>query len=197
MAKHAKICGPSSAHRWMTCPGSERLSQGMPDSSSKYAEEGSLAHKLGEACLLSGLDPLDYVGLELADETAAIAEEMAAAVKVYTDYVKDLSGGDCEPGNGVWKLFGHNLSAVELPIDLGWLIPGGKGTTDFVLYRLDTGDLHVVDYKHGAGVAVDPEWNPQLLLYAAGVVHDLRERGHTGFSGKVFLHIVQPRAGRR
>lgn len=65
MAKHAKICGPSGAHRWMVCPGSERLSQGMPDGSSKYAIEGTAAHALAEQCLLSGLDPLDFVGQDI------------------------------------------------------------------------------------------------------------------------------------
>lgn len=62
---HAKKCGPSAAHRWMVCPGSERLSEGMPDTPSKYALEGTAMHALAEMCLLSGLSPMDFVGQEL------------------------------------------------------------------------------------------------------------------------------------
>ena len=35
------ILGASSSHRWLACPGSIRLSAGMPGTSSVYADEGT------------------------------------------------------------------------------------------------------------------------------------------------------------
>ena len=49
------------------------------------------------------------------------------------------------------------------------------------------GVLKVFDYKHGAGVPVEVESNPQLLYYALGAVKD------SGYD-MVELVIVQPRA---
>lgn len=42
------LFGPSSAHRWLECPGSVLLEQGMPDTASESAAEGTLAHELAE-----------------------------------------------------------------------------------------------------------------------------------------------------
>ncbi len=38
------VLAPSSAHRWMHCPGSVNLERLFPNQSSAYAEEGTLAH---------------------------------------------------------------------------------------------------------------------------------------------------------
>jgi len=43
MAAHAKLA-PSAAHRWLNCPGSIRLTADIPETTSKYAEEGIAAH---------------------------------------------------------------------------------------------------------------------------------------------------------
>ncbi len=50
MVAHA-LLSPSSAERWMQCPGSVALSYGAPDSSSEYADEGTAAHELAAMCL--------------------------------------------------------------------------------------------------------------------------------------------------
>ncbi len=59
--------------------------------------------------------------------------------------------------------------------------------------RLDVGITagsyaEIIDYKHGAGIAVDASENPQLRYYAAGFVYDMHEVKHIG------MWIVQPRA---
>ena len=38
------LLSPSSAYRWMQCPGSVSLCRLFPDESSEYAKEGTLAH---------------------------------------------------------------------------------------------------------------------------------------------------------
>ena len=50
MAQHS-VLSPSGAHRWMRCPGSIAAESGMPDTSSKYAAEGTAAHELASKCL--------------------------------------------------------------------------------------------------------------------------------------------------
>ena len=47
MAEHA-LLSASAAHRWLNCPPSVMLTKDMPDSTSEYAEEGTLAHSLCE-----------------------------------------------------------------------------------------------------------------------------------------------------
>ena len=54
MSEHAKL-SPSSAHRWLQCPGSVALEATCPDDSSDFADEGTAAHELAE--------PLDDVRL--------------------------------------------------------------------------------------------------------------------------------------
>ena len=56
---HAKL-SPSSADRWMVCPGSTVLEAGKPDSSSDFADEGTAAHFLAATCLEKGTNAKDY-----------------------------------------------------------------------------------------------------------------------------------------
>ena len=49
------ILSASGASRWMACPPSARLEQQFPQSTSTYAEEGTLAHELGEITLRKNL----------------------------------------------------------------------------------------------------------------------------------------------
>jgi hypothetical protein len=51
----------SGAKRWMNCPGSIALEHGRPSSSSEAAKQGTAAHALGEACLLSNTDAYDWM----------------------------------------------------------------------------------------------------------------------------------------
>lgn len=134
---HAKL-SPSAAERWMTCPGSVKLSEGVENKSSAYADEGTLAHSIAE--------------LILRGQAHSATPEMVANVKVYTDYVYDLchSWGDAE-----WFL----EKQVKVSNDL-W------GTADAIVWRPEGHHLHVVDLKYGAGVAVEVGGNLQLKIYA-------------------------------
>jgi Protein of unknown function (DUF2800) len=76
---HAKL-SPSASERWFTCPGSVVLSDGMPNKSSAFADEGTEAHALAEA-LLTGA-PLD----------PHAPADMEANVFVYIDHVRSLGG---------------------------------------------------------------------------------------------------------
>jgi hypothetical protein len=179
MAKKAhSSLGASSAHRWLSCPGSIRLSKGMPSISSEYAKEGTAAHELGETCIRSGTDAIAHLGAQITVQGTIfeVTEEMAAAVQVYLDTVRaDLA----VVGQGA-KL------SLEHKFHLDWLYPGLYGTNDAMIDQ-PFGLLRVYDYKHGAGVAVDAEDNAQMMYYALGGAKD-------NASEEVELVIVQPRA---
>ena len=133
---HAKL-SPSAAERWTICPGSIRMSDGMPSKSSKFADEGTLAHSVAEAMLNGGV-------FEASDE-------MIRLVRVYVDHVDALADhpyAEC-----------HIEAQVKVTDNL-W------GTADAIVWRPDTATLHVVDLKYGAGVGVEVRGNLQLQIYA-------------------------------
>src|SRR5574343_1107723 len=52
----------SGAEGWLNCAGKRAMEQGIPDSYSPYADEGSAAHFLGAECLAFGQNPIDFMG---------------------------------------------------------------------------------------------------------------------------------------
>lgn len=183
-AAHSAI-GASSAKRWMNCAGSVALCADLPNEESEFAKEGSAAHAWAEYCLENGVvDCSDYVGAECpSPETAEwtkrgfpLTQEMADAVNVYLEHVWSVLQPEDE-------------LHVERRVVLEHIAPGMFGTSDCGILK-PKGVLHVIDYKHGAGVAVDVENNEQAKYYAVGMLHMFREHNvHT-----VVTTIVQPRA---
>lgn len=191
MAKHAEL-SPSSAERWMGCPGSVPMSRGIKDEGSGYADEGTCAHFLAAFCLTNKRDPIKYVNTpitilkdrETGETTEAFAAnagesetreevyrltpdlEFVQYVQDYVDYVRSVA----QATNG--------LIHVEQRMSLEHLTgeSGAEGTSDTVIVTDD--ELIIVDLKFGRGVTVSATHNPQLLMYASaanarfGLVHD-------------------------
>lgn len=159
------LLSPSSAHRWMVCPGSAALCRNIPPEESEYAAEGTAAHALAES-ILRGTDytlPQEYD-----------TPEMRAHVQTYVDFVRIIGG----------------VLEVETRIDLyPELGEECYGTADAVAWADD--GLYIVDLKYGMGF-VDAVRNPQLALYAAGF---LRLYSQMDTIEKLHLCIVQPRIG--
>jgi len=137
MSDHAKL-GPSSADRWMQCPGSVVLSEGMPQRTSEFAAEGTAAHELAEKLLNGGKRGDDM--------------EMADHVVTYVDHVLYLAGTDA-------KNTLHIEVRVKVSDDI-W------GTADAIVWNPETRVLYVRDLKYGAGVPVEVKGNTQLKIYA-------------------------------
>ena len=177
MTAHSHI-GASSSHRWMACPGSVNLSQGMARASSAFAMEGTAAHRLAEMCLRDGLPAEDFNGVNIIVEGHGfqVDEGMVDAVQVYLDAI----AADRRPGD---------VMVIEERFDLGLFHQGLFGTNDCSLYRPDTGELILYDYKHGRGVAVEAVGNPQLLYYGLGAATSVPGRRLT----TIDLVVVQPR----
>lgn len=173
---HSKL-GASGAYRWMKCPGSIRLAEGIADTATFYAAEGTIAHGLGEEALLGGEVRKALGATRMAGEHAIeVTDEMLDAVQVYVDEVEKLrkNGG---------------TERVEARFDLGSLYEGMFGTCDYMHFDWDTRTLTVLDFKYGAGVAVEVNMNPQLLYYALGAMISLSQTAKV-----VRIGVVQPRA---
>jgi len=174
---HSKI-GPSAAKRWMNCPGSVKLSEGLASESSFYAAEGTVAHMLAEEDLLKEQYAGTRIGQvhEIDGHVVEVTDEMVAAVDVYLSAVAEVVD---EPGAQYF---------VEHRFALSRLHHALFGTSDLGIWLPQSRELQVWDYKHGRGVGVDVEANPQLMIYALGVLLEKNLPAQT-----VKLTICQPR----
>lgn len=200
---HSSI-GASTCERWWNCPGSVALvAQCPPQKPSVYADEGTVAHLVGEWGLRTGRDAAEFVGSkavqirtkegELRYEFEAdaklvkgasytgqeieVTDEMAEAVQMYLDTVRfDMQTYD----------MGIEDIQIEHKFHLTHIDDEAYGTNDCNIgVFLDK--VIVYDYKHGQGVAVDAEENKQLMYYALGAAA-------LGDYDTIEVVIVQPRA---
>ena len=170
--QHSSI-SPSNFERRLLCPGSLTAEKDLPETISKYAEEGKMLHERVVQCM-----NFDNWSRGLTD---AQKEAVSDAVIYFTNL----------------KLDKEIIKEIhEKTFDLSFIYAEMKGTTDSVIITADDNghyDLHVIDYKFGKGVAVNAYQNYQLLLYYLGVISDskifsiLENKKYN-----VHLHIVQP-----
>ena len=179
------LLSASSAHRWMACPPSARLSEQFADQPTVYAEEGTFLHELCEMKLHLYLGDVPPGTLDMqfrdhrdsdfySDEAESVTDEY---VQFCIETIEAVRASCPDP-----------LILVEHRLDYSEFVPDGFGTGDMLI----VGDnmLEIIDFKGGRGVRVDAYRNPQLMLYAlAGLqefdpLYDI----HT-----VRMSIVQPR----
>lgn len=150
--------GASKAELWLNCPGSATANSQYEREESSYAAEGTAAHEVAqtilESCLLRGFDVDGYEGADLNGKPE-VTLEMLECAQGYCEYIQELM----PPGGTV---------LVEQRLDHSTWVPGGFGTADCIVIAPDV--ITIVDYKYGKGVAVSAEDNPQMKLYALGVI---------------------------
>jgi len=189
-----------------------------------YADEGTAAHRIFERCMRNAKLASDkFVGkvidtscerthapfapssskrwlsctasvkhLELAGMNAGVTQqgskitvtnEMAEAVQVAVDYARQFIDKDC-------KVYVEHEVYISATKD--------KGHVDLGIYDKKTQWLHVFDYKHGAGILVGAKRNTQMMMYALGLLAEVRNESNyiDGVLG-ITLHIMQPRCERR
>jgi len=179
MTLHAKLSA-SGAHRWMNCPGSVAAEANLPDRSSVYADEGTLAHAICEYALVNDTTAFD-ASIAIAAEMitkmphlkGCVTKDFIDACQMYIDYVRAQSGSE---------------RMYEVRVDFSQWVPEGFGTSDVVI--LDGNTVRIIDLKFGKGVKVDAQDNPQALLYALGTFNDF---GWLAAIEHIEMHIVQPR----
>lgn len=179
--QHA-LLSASSAHRWLHCTGSPLLEKEFPDTTSVYAQEGTLAHELCELKLKKYTTVMPKGTYTRAHNKIMKSElwqnEMEGTSEAYLEYVKEIMLA-CEIAPAV---------LIEKRVDFSRYVPEGFGTADCLMLAGDT--LHVIDYKHGKGVVVDAAHNPQMMLYALGAMDELSLLYRFK---SVHMVIVQPR----
>ena len=152
------ILSASSSHRWLNCPPSARLCETYEDKGSDYAAEGTDAHSLCEYKLRIAL------GMEATDPTEHLTwynEEMLDCANGYASYILELV-------EAAKETCADPVVLIEQRVDFSRWVEQGFGTSDAII--ISDGTLHVVDYKHGLGVLVEADNNPQMMCYALGAL---------------------------
>ena len=172
MADHAKL-SPSASSRWLVCTASVKECEGREQTTSKYAEEGTLAHSLLEKQLNPDAPDVPQTGVTV---------DMLNAVKVATDWVEDIL-----------KRYPDAIVLTETQVDASALLMGPVwGTADILIWAPGIKTLFVADYKHGKGIPVEVKHNTQLQIYAIGAIASMEWM----FEGveTVMSVVIQPRA---
>lgn len=155
MKAHAWV-GPSSIARVLACPPSARFSEQFPDTASDYAAEGTEAHELCEYLVRKAL------GEKVRKPKGKFhCEEMQECAEGYAAFVMEMyeTAKQTTP---------DAVLLLEQRVDVSEYIPECFGTADCIL--IADGTMTICDYKHGMGVRVDAEENPQLKTYALGAL---------------------------
>ena len=180
------VLGASSAHRWLVCTPSARLSEKFDHrfgrKESVYAQEGTRAHALGELKIRKAIYEVDgmttaklsrmdknlrasYQGINknrykaLREELGEIPEDVEKATDSYCDVVieKLLQARSSDPSTVI---------LLEQRLDYSKWVPSGFGTGDCII--VSDSLLEIIDYKNGVGIPVSAVDNPQLRLYGLG-----------------------------
>lgn len=157
MAKHAFLSA-SASHRWINCPPSAKLCEGIKDESSHYAQEGTDCHELCAYLVEMAL------GRDVEDPTENLtyySGEMQNCAEEYRDYV-------LEQFERSKKFCSDPMVFIEQRLDFSRWVENGFGTGDCVIIADEV--LHIIDYKHGLGVLVESEGNSQMMCYALGAL---------------------------
>ena len=152
------ILSASSSDRWLHCPPSARLCESYDDKGSNYAAEGTDAHALCEFRLRQAL------GMEAPDPTENLKwfnEEMSDCATGYAAYV-------LEQVEAAKQTCTDPIVLIEQRVDFSRWVESGFGTADCII--IADGTLQIIDYKHGLGVLVSAEENPQMQCYALGAL---------------------------
>lgn len=179
------ILSASGASRWMACPPSARLEQGFENKTSEYAEEGTLAHELGELGLRKALGEISTrkynSEIKKIEAHELYSADMPDYVEIYTDTcMEKVSEAKAKTPDAVFK--------VEQRLDFSEWVPEGFGTGDFVI--IADGTMEICDLKYGKGVPVSANNNKQMMLYALGAI---QEFSFLYDIEKVRMTIIQPR----
>lgn len=156
----------SNADRYINCAASVVAAQDEPvGPSGTHADRGTVAHKVGELCIMLGGNAKDHIGTKpCADEGIDImfTNEMVEAVQDYIDYVRGLALDHVE---------------CELKVTMPWVPNAHKkkttGFIDTIGYDDDFKILYIIDYKNG--VMPVPADSLQFPTYAIPALQQYKD----------------------
>ena len=134
--KHA-LLSASSASRWLVCTAAPRFEEGLPESTSEYAEEGRLAHAIGELKVTKKCTPMSTrtynTRLNKLKKDPLYTPEMDKTTDLYLEHITEqVMAYDTAP-----------TVAVEVQVDFSDYVPEGFGTCDCCIIGGDL--LSIVD----------------------------------------------------
>jgi hypothetical protein len=158
-----------------------------PEKESSYAREGTIAHSLAELKASREFGLINDAHFRerrrrwRAEERAVLDKEgveddMEMHTDAYVALLRDRFG-----------LYPNSSIVLEQRMDTG--VPSCWGTGDAVI--ASPSHVEVVDFKYGAGVAVQAKGNPQLRLYALGAMDTFGDI--LGETKTVRITVHQPR----
>lgn len=162
MTAHAELRPPSSASRWLSCPGSVEVLRTYDNLPSEASIRGDVAHKLLEESLAWGVVP-DHPDVDIMYGVMMAIEHIN---KLEDHYKKNAIP---------YKIYAEQT--LEIPET------GEIGTTDIIIVTAD--EIEIIDYKNGY-VPVTIFMNAQLLLYLLGAIAKYGERK------RYKLTVIQP-----
>src|SRR5882672_1974466 len=175
--------GASKAHRWARCSASVWATAWVPDIQTQAALDGTIAHERGAQMILG------VIGDEPVLNITQVEPDWIEPLEAYRDYVL----GFYDPAT--------DFIYVEHTVPIAHItgIEDDTGSSDVVIVKPT--ELHVFDLKFGVGDLVASEdakedymrRNPQLTMYADGVLRDFDWMLPSDEKFPVILHIFQPR----
>jgi hypothetical protein len=174
---HATLSA-SGAERWMNCPQSVRLSQGIKTVDSEYSIAGTHAHTLLQF-ILENENWQDLLSVKEANafkKHITFSDDQLRSVMVAVKYIEGLK-------RKYPKAEVHAEKKVELK-------GVGFGTSDVIMFQM-FGILHVMDYKNGQS-AVEAKENLQMLYYSHAAADLFGWDFH-----EAWMTIIQPNANHR
>jgi hypothetical protein len=171
---------PSASDRWLGgCAYSVNAVKNIPEESSKYAEEGTLAHSVCEAVFYEQFLGVKFP-VELSMEMIGYdSNEMMECAHGYSEVITYWLQNKEQIGDIVW--YGLEKGIPIFPEE------GCFGTADCLI--IGTKSAVVIDYKHGKGKNVSAN-TLQLKVYASGIARYL---GDVPEGYKVYAVVYQPR----
>lgn len=180
---HAKLSA-SGAKRWLGCTMSPAMEDGIKDTTSVFAEEGTAAHSLAELKLQFETGKITkrtyttrYNKFKKNNEyySPSMDDYVDEYVALVLEHLNELPDATIE---------------LEVRVDFSEWVPEGFGTSDVCI--IGDGIIEVIDLKYGKGIPVKAEQNPQIMLYGLGAyaAYDMIYDFET-----VRMTIVQPRLG--
>ena len=176
--EHSKLFSPSASARLLTCPGSAKASEGIPDQESLFAAEGHDAHALAEIRLCERL------GLQTNEKI----EDLTFYNRVMEDYISDYVSYVLEKVASIKKDCPDAIVLIEQKVAAVRYDESLFGSTDVAIIADKV--LTIIDLKYGRGVLVNAKENTQEMCYGLcametfGNLYDIED---------INLCIFQPR----
>jgi hypothetical protein len=163
----------SASSRWIACPASARLSEGVPfEPSGEAAQIGTAIHALAEKCFGTGEKADAYLGKSV--EGITMTQENVEFAQAHIDHITNLKSE-----LGAVKVEQY-VTVFDTPaVKLG-------GTADVIGFG--NGILEIADLKTGR-VYVDAD-SSQMKIYALGTLAKIKKPVEM-----VRLSIIQPHSG--